>query len=347
MSKKLVEIKSLYTVLKSENKTSYVMNDGNLVFNKGACVGIIGESGSGKTELLKTISGIQSMVPGIVKGSVTYYLNNGSEHSVYKKRNGQYFVSKEHQEIKRDLIGFIPQDPKSYLNPYWTIRNFFKESYKIKKRDVDFDQFIEEYLKKVDIDHNSYQYKFAHQLSGGEAQRVMVALVLSKEPSLIIADESTTGLDVSRQKKVIDTFKKIHKENSDLTMIFISHDLGFLSHVVNEYYVIYGGFICEHITSKNQFSNTKELHPYTRDLISKLMDDGYDSDMKTHDEVSFDLLSSPLTGCPYYNSRCTEKKCKNKSHFHNEVPPMFDDSGNSVDIDINKRWKRSDNVNGK
>lgn len=346
MSKKLVEIKSLYTVLKSENKTSYVMNDGNLVFNRGACIGIIGESGSGKTELLKTISGTQSMVPGIVKGSVTYFLDNDIEHSVYKKRNDQYYINKEHQKIKRDLIGFIPQDPKSYLNPYWTIRKIFKESYKIKIRDIDFEQFISKYLKQVDIDYNSYQYKFAHQLSGGEAQRVMVALVLSKEPTLIIADESTTGLDVSRQKKVIDTFKKIHEENSDLTMIFISHDLGFLSHVVNEYYVIYGGFICEHITSKKQFLNAGALHPYTRDLISSLTNGNYDSDIKTHDEVSSNLLSSPLVGCPYYNSKCTDQNCKNKLHFHNAIPPMFDENGNSINININDRWKRSSDKNG-
>ena len=185
------------------------MSDGNLIFNKGACIGIIGESGSGKTELLKTISGTQDMIPGIVGGSVKYFLNEEQEYSVYFKKNGKYYLNKNHHEVKRDFIGFIPQDPKSYLNPYWTIRKIFKESYKIKSRDVEFEQFLSNYLNQVDIDYNKYQNKYPHQLSGGESQRVMVALVLSKEPSLIIADESTTGLDVTRQKTIIDTFKKI------------------------------------------------------------------------------------------------------------------------------------------
>ena len=90
MSEALLEIKSLYSILKSEDKISYVMNDCNLVFNKGARIGIIGESGSGKTELLKTISGTQSMIPGIVNGSVSYFLKNGNKHSVYFKKNGKY-----------------------------------------------------------------------------------------------------------------------------------------------------------------------------------------------------------------------------------------------------------------
>ena len=340
MSNPLVEIKSLYTILRSKDKTSYVMTDGNLVFQKGARIGIIGESGSGKTELLKTISGTQSMIPGIVNGSVTYYLENNEKHSVYYKKNGQYFLNEKHQEIKKNLIGFIPQDPKSYLNPFWTIKEIFKESYKIKDRDVEFNDFLKDYLNQVDIDYNAYQDKTPDQLSGGEAQRVMIALVLSKEPTLIIADETSTGLDVTRQRTIIDTFKRIHSLNPDITTVFISHDLGFLSHVVDEYYVLYGGFICEHITDKKQFLELKKLHPYTQDLISSLI---YDSNNEgvMHDEVTATLLNEPLNSCPYFNAKCQYKRCKDESHFHNNLPPTFDEKGNSKNIDITQKWKRS------
>ena len=340
MNKPLVEIKSLYSVLKSESKTSYVMNDGNLTFNKGARIGIIGESGSGKTELLKTITGTQSMIPGIVQGSVTFYVDKNKTHSVYLKDLNNYIINPEHEKIKRNLIGFIPQDPKSYLNPYWTIKEIFKESFQIKNRDMDFNQFLNHYLNYVDMDYNIYQNKTPDQLSGGEAQRVMVALVLSKEPQLIIADESSTGLDVTRQRTIIQTFKKIHTNNPDITTVFISHDLGFLSHVVDEYFVLYGGFICEHITDKKQFLNLKKLHPYTQDLISSLVYDSNDNKI-SHDSITGKLLDEPLFGCPYYNSKCTKKNCSNKNHFHNEIPPMHDIDGNTKKIDITKYWKRS------
>ena len=83
------------------------MRDANLIFNKGDSIGIIGESGSGKTELLKTITGTQSMIPGIINGSVTYFLENNRKHSVYLKKDEKYHINKEHEEIKRNMIGFI------------------------------------------------------------------------------------------------------------------------------------------------------------------------------------------------------------------------------------------------
>ena len=340
MRNPLLEIKSLYTILKSKDKTSYVMSDGNLIFNKGSRIGIIGESGSGKTELLKTISGTQSMIPGIVNGSVTYFLDNNKKHSVYNKKNDKYYLNENHQKVKRELIGFIPQDPKSYLNPYWTIRKIFKETYKIKFRNVTFDYFLNDYLNQVDINYKAYENKYPDQLSGGEAQRIMIALVLSKDPTLIIADETSTGLDVTRQRTIIDTFKKIHLSKPDLTTVFISHDLGFLSHVVDEYYVLYGGFICEHITNRKEFLELDRLHPYTQDLISSLV---YDSTAGSvmHDEVATSLLDKPLDSCPYFNAKCKDVNCKNTLHFHDRVPPMFDEKGNSLNIDINKKWKRS------
>jgi len=336
----LVDIKALNSILSSKNKTSYVMNDGWLKINKGACIGIVGESGSGKTQLFKTISGTQEMIPGIVSGEVTFQFNN-EKLNMYENKNGKYKLSKYHKAVKKDLIGFIPQDPKSYLNPYWTIKKIFKQTYRLRKQNIGFEDFIQNYLSQVDIDSNLYQNKLPGQLSGGEAQRVMIALVLSKQPKLIIADESTTGLDVSRQRKVIDTFKEIHLSNPDLTMIFISHDFGFLSHVVDEYYVLYGGFICEHITSKKQFSNFNNLHPYTQDLISSLIPGQNKKDISMHDEVSSSLLSAPLIGCPYFNVKCQDKDCNEQSHFHNKIPPMFDDKGNSSNINLNNSWKRS------
>ncbi len=337
----LVEIKSLDTLLVSPNKTSYVMKDANFSIKKGGSIGIIGESGSGKTELLKTITGTQRMIPGITNGSVTYHLKDNKKHSVYYKKNEKFYINKDHEKIKKELIGFIPQDPKSFLNPFWTVKRIFSETYAMKERDISIEEFMSYHLKQVDIDYSQYQHKRAKQLSGGEAQRVMVAFVLSKEPDLIIADESSTGLDVTRQRTVIDTFKKIRKSNPDLAMVFISHDLGFLSHVVEEYYVLYGGFICEHITNKNQFKDLDKLHPYTKDLVSSLLPSESEGSSFRHDEVATTLLNKPLVGCPYYNAKCDNENCDNENHFHNQIPPIFDENGEKTSVDLNKRWKRS------
>tara|TARA_B100001989_G_C24512051_1_gene451006 strand:- start:122 stop:1177 length:1056 start_codon:yes stop_codon:yes gene_type:complete len=347
-TKKLIEVKSMYSVLSSKNKTSYVMNDCDLIINRGSAIGIVGESGSGKTQLLKTITGTQEMIPGIVNGSITYYIDN-EKKSMYSKKNGKYILSKHHKEIKKNLIGFIPQDPRSFLNPFWTLEELFSQTYKLKEnRKITLHKFMEKYLKQAGIVNSKnpvedFIHKYPDKLSGGQAQRVMIAFVLSKEPELIIADESTTGLDVTNQKIVIDTFSKIRKENPNITMIFISHDFGFLSHVVEEYYVIYGGFICEHITDKKQFYKENELHPYTRDLILSLKNKAKASKID-HDQISTSLLTKPLSGCPYFNSKCLDENCNEEHHFHNRIPPIFDHSGNSLNVDLNEKWKRSINV---
>ena len=331
---KLILVDELDAVLRSKDKVSHVMNNGKLKINRGSTIGIVGESGSGKTQLFKTISGTQDMTPGITSGTVIYYLEDSEESLYIQKADKSFILSDRHKEIKRDIIGFIPQDPKSFLNPYWTLEKIFYQTYKMKNREIDFDDFIKYYLEQVDIDSSVYKKKLPDQLSGGEAQRVMIALVLSKEPQLIIADESTTGLDVSRQRKVIDSFKNIHEMNPQLTMIFISHDFGFLSHVVEEYYVLYGGFICEHITDEKQFLDIDKLHPYTQDLISSIVPNKSELNVE---ELSANVdLSKHLIGCPYV------KKCKHVTQnnlfekCNNEIPYVSKD----VSFDLDKPWKR-------
>ena len=335
----LLKVNSIHSVLKSDMKTSHVMTDGNIIIKKGTQVGIIGESGSGKTQLFKTITGTQDMIPGIIQGNVEFFINNNKQEMYVLDPNNKYNLCKEHNKIKRKVIGFIPQDPKSYLHPYWSIEKLFDKMFKIKKRSISFDKFLKKYLNQVDINSDLFRNKLPSQLSGGEAQRIMIALILSKEPELIIADEITTGLDVSRQRTIIETFNQIKKNNPNLTMVFISHDFGFLSHVVDEYYVLYGGFICEHIIDKNQFLNIKLLHPYTQDLISSLLPT---KKKQLIDELSCDVnLKKPLCNCPYLDKcRYMEndiQKIKNKCT--ESLPPIMDNKGD-IEKNLHKKWKR-------
>ena len=130
----------------------------------------------------------------------------------------------------------------------------FKETFKSSKNTYNnLEEFTSAYLRQVDIDPNDVFKKYPHELSGGECQRVMIAFVLSKNPQFIIADESTTGLDVSRQKKIISLFKKIKDNNPKLTIILISHDFGFLHHLVDKYLVMYGGYLVDDIDEKGRY----------------------------------------------------------------------------------------------
>jgi len=265
----LIKVKNLYTELHSGKKHTKTMSNASFTINKGAKIGIVGESGSGKTQLFKTITGTQDMIPGIVNGSVEINFNNNFIQ-MYNKTKNNYKLNDKHKVIKKEMIGFIPQDPKSYLNPYWTIKEMFLTTYNLKNREININDFIEYYLNLVDINPVQYISKYSDQLSGGQSQRLMIALVLSKEPELIIADEVTTGLDVSRQKKVIETFQNIHIKKPDITTVFISHDFGFLTHVVDEYYVIYKGKIVDYIENKEKLSNIETLDNHTKELINSL-----------------------------------------------------------------------------
>ena len=205
---------------------------------------------------------------------------------------------------------------------------------------MDLDTFINHYLSEVDLDYNDIKDKYPHEMSGGECQRAMIAFVLSKEPSFIIADETTTGLDVSRQKKVIDLFKSIKKNNPNLTMIFVSHDFGFLDHVVDQYLVMYGGFLVEHIKNKKMIKESiNQLHPYTQDLLGRLFDHEIDS----YDELASKVdLHTKLDQCPYRfscryigNNEPYENKCIS------ELPPIIETSiNNRKNIDLTNSWQR-------
>ena len=360
MNKNLIDIKNLYSILSSDKGPVYVLNDITFSVPKGKIIGLIGESGSGKTQLCMAISGMQDLNPGVLSGEVIYNMEK-EEYSLYdwnKVKNSQKtfisnnnikrknhnkfsrFMTKHSKVIKKSLIGWIPQDPKTYLNPFWSIAQHFEESYELTDKSETLDTFVRKYLDEVDLDYSIFRNKKPSELSGGEAQRLMIAFVLSKKPSFLIADESTTGLDVTRQKQVIDLFHKIRKNNKHLTMIIISHDFGVLDHLVDSYLVMYGGLLCEYIKDKDRMNAFKDMHPYSKDLIQTLNP----KNIKTgKEELSSSVnLNNKLNGCPYVDN-CKilksnpelENKCKNK------IPKLFNitKKGTNPDKDWIRCWK--------
>ena len=364
-----ITLEQVDAVLTSSEGPVFVLNDISFEIKKGKIIGLVGKSGSGKTQLSMAFSGMQDLTPGVVSGSVKINLDGqlidiyptsdislndmkiDSNNNLKRKNEYKYnrLVMENTKTLKRDVFGWIPQDPRNFLNPYWKLSRLFKEAYNLRKSaepDFEFKDFVsftKYYLDEVDLNPDDMINKFPHELSGGECQRAMIAFVLSKNPKFIIADESTTGLDVSRQKKVIDLFKKIKDHNPDLTMILISHDFGFLDHLVDHYMVMYGGFLVEHIVDKSQIKNPDTLHPYTRELLNRLWSHDTTKSEEQDELTSKIDLHNELTCCPYV-SMCTfanspdaayTEKCKN------ELPPMIDSLNSSnKDIDITKAWRR-------
>ena len=218
----LLKIDNMSSILSSKDGPVFVLNDISLKIKQGQTVGLVGESGSGKTQLSMAFCGMQDLTPGVVSGQIKikqdqdiiniYPTNQKDLNNLYfnstnnlERKNKNKFnktvLSRTHH-LKSNVFGWIPQDPRNYLNPFWTIKRLFKETFKSSKNTYNnLEEFTSAYLRQVDIDPNDVFKKYPHELSGGECQRVMIAFVLSKNPQFIIADESTTGLDVSRQKK--------------------------------------------------------------------------------------------------------------------------------------------------
>ena len=156
------------------------------------------------------------------------------------------------------------------------------------------------YCEQVKLNPEKIRGKYPHELSGGMAQRVMIAFILSEEPEIIIGDECTTGLDVGNQKGIINLFKNIKKNNPDITLILISHDIGFLNLLTDELYVMFGGYIIEYIKNKSRLFNLDNaLHPYTEDLRDSLIPDKGKSMHDISELTSQVKLEIKSTGCPY------------------------------------------------
>ena len=367
MKNKLIKVNNLNSILNSPKGPVYVLNDICYEITKGRTVGLIGESGSGKTQLCLASTGMQDLTPGVIEGQSNvsfgdevidiYPKDLTTIKNIYKDLNENYKrvnefnykkrVKKNTEKLKKNMVGWIPQDTRNFLNPFWKIDRLFKESYNLLKYSNsensynDINSFIRYYLEQVDLKYDDVKNKYPHEMSGGECQRAMIAFVLSKQPEFIIADETTTGLDVSRQKRVIDLFKTIKKNNPDLTIILVSHDFGFLDHLVDEYLVMYGGFVIEHIADKNRLKDTPDqLHPYTQDLLSRLFKNQKDN---TYDELASNVdLHNKLNSCPYKfsckfigNGESYEDKCNNK------LPPISGKmKNNSEEIDLSDNWIR-------
>ena len=300
----LLDIRNLEVEYKTEDGVVEAVNKIDLTVRKGETVGLVGETGAGKTTVALSILRLIPDPPGeIVQGEIFWKDKDLLKESV-----------SEMQKIRGDHISMIFQDPMTALNPVHTIGEQIAESIilhqKLGKKEAE--KAAKKTLELVGIPGERYG-DYPHQFSGGMKQRVVIAIALACNPELLIADEPTTALDVTIQAQILEMMNRL-KEDMNMSMIMITHDLGIVAEMCDHVAVMYAGQIVEWGTTRQIFKNT--LHPYTIGLFGSL------PDMSDADTLDFaNRRLKPISGmmpdptrlpkwchfaerCPYKTEEC-------------------------------------------
>jgi peptide/nickel transport system ATP-binding protein len=259
----LLKVDHLSTYFKTESGIVKAVDDVSFTLRKGETIGIVGESGSGKSVTALSLMRLIPNPPGnIVGGSLLF---NHPEKGILDLR---HLSKKEMQHERGNSISMIFQEPMTSLNPVFTCGNQVMETImlhqNVSKQEAQ--RRTIELFKKVELPNPEVIFsKFPHQISGGQKQRVMIAMAMSCNPSILIADEPTTALDVTVQARILDLMRQLRDENN-MSIMFITHDLGVISEIADRVIVMYHGKIVEQGTVFEIFNNPK--HPYTKGLLA-------------------------------------------------------------------------------
>lgn len=266
----ILSIRNLKISFRTDNGVVKAIRGVDFDLYRGETVAIVGESGSGKSVTTKTIMGLLAN-NGVVEDGSIYYTWNDEYTNEKKEVNILKLSESECQkEIRGRKIAMVFQDPMTSLDPTMTIGKQIMEPmiYHYKKSKKEAYNKSLELLKLVGItDAEKRMKNYPHQLSGGMRQRIVIAIALSCDPYVLICDEPTTALDVTIQAKILDLIKKIQKEKN-LSVIFITHDMGVVAKVADYINVMYAGKIVEKGTAKEIFYDPR--HPYTWGLLSSI-----------------------------------------------------------------------------
>jgi peptide/nickel transport system ATP-binding protein len=310
MSKASQQIEQDVLLYVKDLRVSFKTDEGNIIAVDGVTfslkrrqtLGIVGESGSGKSVSTKAVMQLLPKTAIIGKGSsIKWYGKNNEISEITELKKS----SREMQHIRGGEIGIIFQEPMSSFSPVHTIGNQIIEAVlahrKTSKKEAR--EIAIELLDKVGISSPSVrvdQYPF--ELSGGMRQRAMIAMALSMDPSLLIADEPTSSLDVTIQAQILELMNQLQEEFG-MAIIFITHNLGVIAHMADEVVVMYLGKILERGTAKEVINEAK--HPYTRSLLRAIPRLDHLGERLT--AISGDI-PSPLerpSGCPFH-TRCEQ-----------------------------------------
>jgi len=354
MTESLLNIEDLRTYFYSRSKQAFIRSvDGvNIAIKQGETLGIVGESGSGKSITALSVMGLVSGGPGVISGRIEF-ASNAVRKDLLHDLDKFVVVAKTDNKImdvKKDVVGWeqhceglmsgirgkeiamIFQNPKSSLNPFTTVGRQITEAIRLhtsRKTDEEAKERALSWLDRVKIDSPRLRYdNYPYGLSGGMCQRAMIAMALACEPSLLIADEPTTGLDATIQSKIADLLAELKSELGITTML-ISHDISIISRLSDSVAVMYGGTVVESGPAKDILSATFESkHPYTAALMASipssrnLSEKGY---LQAIEGDVLDTINIP-EGCRFYG-RCTRvtdairDKCDHHEPDLREIAP--------------------------
>jgi peptide/nickel transport system ATP-binding protein len=292
MPNELLEIENLKTYFYTWAGVVKAVDGVSLKVKEGETLGLVGESGSGKSVTALSILGIVPRPGKIIDGRILYRGEN-----LLEKNEG------EMQKIRGKEIAYIFQDPATSLNPIFSIADQLVEVIR-RHQNVGKQKALEkaiELFKLVEIpDPEIKIWSYPHQLSGGMKQRMAVARALSCQPSLLLADEPTTNLDVTIQAQILELMMNL-KKKLGMSMILITHDMGVVAGVADRISVLYAGRVCESASTKTIFHNP--LHPYTKALLEAVPNIAIKKEKLTVIPGTIPNLIEPPSGCRFH-PRC-------------------------------------------
>ena len=300
----ILEVKDLETCFKTPEGIVHAVNGVNFSLDEGETLGIVGESGCGKSVTVLSILQLIPQPPGkIVNGQVLLLGKDLVKMSAEEIRN-----------VRGSKISMVFQDPMTSLNPVLTIGRQLTEPLEMhlamnSKQSLNRAIELLEMVGIPDAKDRLNDYPF--QFSGGMRQRVMIAMSLACNPAVLIADEPTTALDVTIQAQIIELVKRL-REELGMAIIWITHDLGIIAGLAHRVMVMYAGHVVEHAEVKGLYANPS--HPYTRGLLGALprLDEDQATDLANIEGMPPDLIEMPnacpfAPRCGYSYQRCLEE----------------------------------------
>jgi len=256
----VLSVRNLRTVFHTDRETIRAVDGIGFDVRKGETVGIVGESGSGKSVTARSIMGLVERPGEILDGSSIRF--NGEELTDYDDA--------AYRQIRGSGIGMVFQDPQKSLNPVYTVGNQIKEALRVNQGltgEAATEEAID-LLEAVAIPDASRRLdEYPHEFSGGMRQRAVIAMMLACDPEFLICDEPTTALDVTIQAQILDLLQEIQDER-DLSILFITHDMGVIAEIADRVNVMYAGEIVERAPVGDLFTNPR--HPYTQGLLGAI-----------------------------------------------------------------------------
>ncbi|NOU95715.1 ATP-binding cassette domain-containing protein [Paenibacillus sp. LMG 31456] len=305
--KSLLDIRNISIHFKGDHEKVNVVHDISLQVNPGEIVGIVGESGCGKSVTSMSILRLLGR-NAEVKGEI-----------FFDGRNLLEISEKEMRKLRGNGISMIFQEPMTSLNPLHTIGKQIGEPL-LRHRNMsksDRKSRVLKLLNEVGIPRAEEIYEeFPHQLSGGMRQRVMIAVALACDPALIIADEPTTALDVTIQAQILELMKNISRQHQT-SILFITHDLGVVAEMCDRVIVMYAGQIVEHADVAALFRKPK--HPYTVGLLNSIPDMAADKERLVPIKGHVPSLRNMPSGCRFF------ERCDHAMDICRQEPRMFAD----------------------